>query len=61
MKTEFYAIAMMLIFALALLLLIVVPAPVYRGVPAICSTVEFNPDMTPEARKKCRELRSIKY
>jgi hypothetical protein len=42
--------------------LFLMPAPVYkRDIPMVCSTVEFNPDMTPEARKKCRELRATKY
>jgi hypothetical protein len=32
-----------------------------RDIHTLCSTVEFNPDMTPEARKKCRDLRATKY
>jgi hypothetical protein len=61
MKTEFCILAVILLFVMAIMLLFLIPAPVYKSVPAVCSTVEFNPDMTPEARKKCRELRSTKY
>jgi hypothetical protein len=41
--------------------LFLMPMPTYKGTPTACSTVEFNPDMTPEARKKCRDLRATKY
>jgi CHASE3 domain sensor protein len=61
MKTEFCILAVILLFVMAIILLFLIPATVYKSVPAVCSTVEFNPDMTPEARRKCRELRSTKY
>jgi hypothetical protein len=60
MNTDFYALAMIGVALIAILFLLLAPSPVYKGNPAVCSTVEFNPDMTPEARKRCRELRAIK-
>lgn len=61
MRTEFFILAIILAFVMAIILLFLIPAPMYKGLPAVCSTAEFNPDMTPETRKKCRELRSTKY
>ena len=61
MMIEFCNLVMILAFAMAILLLLIVPVPMHNGIPAVCSTVEFNPDVTPETRKKCRELRATKY
>lgn len=52
MNTDFYALAMIGVALIAILFLLLAPSPVYKGNPAVCSTVEFNPDMTPEARKR---------
>jgi hypothetical protein len=53
------AVAMVVLLAVALIALWAIPGPRYVRID--CSTVEFNPDMTPEVRKKCRELRATKY
>jgi predicted RND superfamily exporter protein len=61
-RTEFAILAIIGLFVAFIFFLFLMPAPVYkRDIPMVCSTVEFNPDMTPEARKKCRELRATKY
>jgi len=59
-KTEFTILAMIGLLVAFIFFLFLVPVP-KRDVPVACSTVEFNPDMTPEARKKCRDLRATKY
>ena len=59
MDEDFYpAIVVVVLFAVALITIWAIPGP--RYVRLDCSTVEFNPDMTPEVRKKCRELRATK-
>jgi predicted RND superfamily exporter protein len=62
MRTEFIILAMIGLMVAFIFMLFLVPAPTLkRDIHTICSTVEFNPDMTPEMRKKCRDLRSTKY
>ncbi len=60
MRTEFILLAMIGLMVAFFVLLFLMPVP-KRDIHTICSTVEFNPDMTPEMRKKCRDLRSTKY
>ncbi len=60
MRTEFILLAMIGLMVAFIFLLFLLPVP-KRDIYTICSTVEFNPDMTPEMRKKCRDLRSTKY
>ncbi len=60
MRTEFILLAMIGLMVAFIFLLFLMPVP-KRDIHTICSTVEFNPDMTPEMRKKCRDLRSTKY
>lgn len=60
MKTELVIIGIFIIFVMMIFLMFLVPVPLHRDVPMVCSTVEFNPDMTTEIRKKCRELRATK-
>ncbi len=60
MRTEF-AILAIIGLMVAFIFLLPVPKVPDRDIHTLCSTVEFNPDLTPEARKKCRDLRSTKY
>lgn len=59
MRVELTILAMLMVMVAFIFLLFIIPMP-KRDIPYICSTVEFNPDMTLEARKKCRDLRSTK-
>ena len=61
MKTEFAILAMIGLLVAFIFFLFLMPMPTYKGTPTACSTVEFNPDMTAEMRKKCRDLRATKY
>lgn len=60
MRTEFIILAMIGLMVAFIFLLFLLPVP-KRDIHTLCSTVEFNPDMTAEMRKKCRDLRSTKY
>jgi len=59
-RTEFAILAMIGLLVAFIFILFLMPVP-KRDIHTLCSTVEFNPDMTPEARKKCRDLRATKY
>lgn len=62
MRTEFIILAMIGLMVAFIFMLFLIPAPTLkRDIQTICSTVEFNPDLTAEMRKKCRDLRSTKY
>lgn len=60
MRTEFILLAMIGLLVAFIFFLFLMPVP-KRDIHAICSTVEFNPDLTAEMRKKCRDLRATKY
>lgn len=49
MRTEFIILAMIGLMVAFIFMLFLVPAPTLkRDIHTICSTVEFNPDLTPE-------------
>lgn len=60
MRTEFIIMATIGILVAFIFILFLIPVP-KRDTYGMCSTVEFNPDLTAEMRKKCRDLRSTKY
>lgn len=57
MRNELFILAMMGLVVAFMFILLLMPVPA-RDFSAVCATVEFNPDITAEMRKKCREMRA---
>ena len=57
MRNELFILAIMGLVVAFMFMLLLMPVP-QRDIHTLCTTVEFNPDLTAEMRKKCREMRA---